>query len=190
MILIQIQDLDLKIEETWLFDLWEFYVSIVRARERKESSKLPKHNISSQFSSGGAEEATKSLTLARSFLQSPNAITASKKVYIRELILGYMRCSLWYYKRGNWSSTVDDLIEGRYDIFLSPSILSHRMSDKAIPDEAFRQWSENVAFGDAEDSMSASTVNLVSAIIPSISDASVSFQGKLIEHVFETQGML
>lgn len=61
------------------------------------------------------------------------------------------------------------------------------MSDKGASDEEFKQWSENIALGD-NDALSPSTINLVSAIIPSISDASISFQGKLIEHVFETQG--
>jgi len=128
--------------------------------------------------------------MARDFLHGQGAISSTKKVYIRELILGYMKISLWYYKRYAWSSGIEDerINSARYELFLSPSILSQRMPDKNSSDEAFKNWSELTEFTDIDGILSPSTINIVSAIIPSISDASVSFQGKLIEHVFETQG--
>ena len=130
------------------------------------------------------------MKISRNFLDNSGAISISKKVYIKELILGYMKISLWYYKRNAWSPIIEEeLVDSApYELFLSPKLLSQRLSDKGSSDEAFKQWSEHTVFGDSTDGVSSSTINVVSAIIPSISDASISFQGKLIEHVFETQG--
>ena len=172
-------------DESLLFDLWEFYVAITKSRERKNLCR----NIQQtppQFSSCGKEETEDIQAFACDFLNNgPGAIATSKKVYIRELIMGFMKISLTYYKRKN-AALEDDLNTARYELFLSPKVLSQRTSDRNTSDE-FKQWSENNTYfaDESDDSPSPATINIVSAIIPSISDASISFQGKLIEHVFE-----
>lgn len=177
----------MKIEESWLFDLWQFWVACLKSRGRKERSNA-QQQPKSLYSIDNEKEIDEALATASNFLNNPGTVT-SKKVYIRELILSYMKISLWYYKRSAWTGAEEELINSaRYDLFLSPSILSQRISDKSNSDEAYRQWSENSAFGDNTNVLSPSTINIVSAIIPGITDASISFQGKLIEHVFETQG--
>ena len=188
----KLQDLDLRIDESWLFDVWEFYVAIAKSREKKEHTKQPQYRSRSLFSTAGKEETSALIKMSRDFLDNSGAIIISKKVYIKELILGYMKISLWYYKKNAWSPSIEEELNDSvpYELFLSPKLLSQRLSDKGSADEAFKQWSEHTAFGDSNDGVSSSTINVVSAIIPSISDASISFQGKLIEHVFETQGEL
>ena len=165
-------------------------MAVAKSRERKEEhTKQTIQQTPPQFSSGGGEETEDIQAFARDFLKKgPSAIATSKKVYIRELILGFMKISLSYYKRRN-AVLEDDLNTARYELFLSPKVLSQRMSDRNTSDEAFKQWSENNTdfAAESDDSPSPSTINIVSAIIPSISDASISFQGKLISHVFEGQ---
>ena len=34
---IQVQEMDLKVEESWLYDLWEFYLDVVKKREARAS---------------------------------------------------------------------------------------------------------------------------------------------------------
>lgn len=202
----QVQDLDLKIEETWLFDLWEFYVGVTSARrklraksrEKNEDTAEPAQDRSYHFMTRSKEEITVALTTATNFLmpvQRTHAIgghfSISKKVYIKELILGYMKISLSYFKSPRiWSAGFLDnefTDSVRYELFLSPNALAQRISDKGTSDEAYKQWSENTILGESVGRSTLSTINIVSAIFPSISDASIRFQGKLIEHVFETQ---
>jgi hypothetical protein len=81
---VQVQNLDLKIEEAWLFDMWEFYVAIAKSRERKGLGIEPlQKNETAQFSTGAEEHTNKAMSFANAFLQSTGVATSSKKVYIR-----------------------------------------------------------------------------------------------------------
>eukprot|EP00804_Cyclotella_cryptica_P020229 CCRYP_010930-RC/>CCRYP_010930-RC protein AED:0.04 eAED:0.04 QI:95/1/1/1/0.91/0.91/24/65/5640 len=203
---LEVQDIDLKIEETWLFDLWEFYVGVTTARreartksrDKNEGTTETAQDRSYHFMTRSDEELTIALTTASTFLMPvwrthavSGHLSISKKVYIRELILGYMKISLSYFKSPRiWSAGYldDEFTEAaRYELFLSPNALAQRISDKTTSDEAYKQWSENTPLAESEERSPLSTINIISAIFPSISDASIRFQGKLIEHVFETQ---
>jgi hypothetical protein len=182
-----------------VFDLWEFYVAMAAKREARAKLQKNEHNIQSQhqdqshFSYGKEEDTESALATASGFIaNSLKSPSMSKKVYIKELILGYMKISLSYFKspRNVWYSffSEDETIDSaRYQLFLSPIALSHQISEKNTADDAFTRWSENTALVES-DEVSLSTINIISAIVPSISEASIRFHGKLIEHVFESRG--
>lgn len=77
--------------------MWEFYVAIAKARERKGlGNESLQKNVSSQFSAGSEEHTNKALSFANAFLQSTGMATTSKKVYIRGeqvIYTSYLNCT-------------------------------------------------------------------------------------------------
>ena len=170
-----LEEMDLKIEEMWLFEVWEFYFHVMKKRDARLQSK--QKIVHSKTSKGFAEDddMDNAMTNAFSFLQADSEVDRRKKIYVCELMFGYTKINLSYYKssKGNFSST--DTSESTVFGIGDPRL------------EGVRQW-----FGERDDSADDRThsdhVNMFSTVFPSISDAPIKFQGKLIEHVFEFEG--
>ena len=165
---VQVQEMDLKIEESWLYDIWEMYVDVTKKREARaklhlHQDKMTKTMSKTMFEGGNSNNAA-AINKASAFLRQDEKPKKKKKIYVRELILGYMKVNLSYFKsKNNWNSE--------------------------LPDEAnvdtFQQWSQNVT-ADIEEDNRASLQFL--ELFPSISDAPIRFHGRLLNHVYEPEG--
>ncbi len=173
---LRLEEMDLKIEEMWLFEVWEFYFHVTKKREARA---LARQEIVPTKSSRGFEEdndSERAIQNAYAFLQVDRKVKRLKKIYVCELLFGYTKINLSYFKsaKGNLSSsdTSEDMMIG---------------TGNQVGLEAFRQWSEETD-GDTDERNHFAHVNVISTVFPSISDAPIKFQGKVIEHVFEFEG--
>ena len=190
---IQVQEMDLKIEEALLYDVWQFYLDAAKTREARASRW---HKVSrANFSADAFEVGNNNIdpvNMARFFLKHDKKIKR-KKIYVKELILGFFKVNLSYFKstrssRGSLSSSREipvnaDSSELRPLRILLSSEQSGRNSSAA--DDAYLQWSENFDAGVDEMTPFAS---IISAVFPRISDAPVRFNERIIYHVYESEG--
>jgi len=214
-IALALQELNLTIDEVWLFNLWEFFIGVLIRREAKKKKSKTKE---SELSSFGASFNMPSVSYgAFSTLASPsedpndlllilgdadNASSAlqAKKIYIEQLVLGFVKVNLSYVKKvkgnrdgirvgqsGHESSDADRnnsvQISGPTTTQTSRQ-LAHSNGD------VFRRWSEHTHDEDlwTEDGgkFSQNLPTIIATVFPAITDAPVRLQGKVIEHVFET----
>lgn len=173
---LQLEEMDLKIEETWLFEVWELYFHIMKKREARLllREKIVHSKSSRAFAHG--EDQERAIKNAQVLLQVDRDVKKLKKIYVRELILGYTKINLSYFKSAKGNSASSDTSE---DVLLG--------YQNQVGLDAFRQWSEEID-GDLDERTHFAHVNMISAVFPSISDAPIKFQGKLIEHMFEFEG--
>lgn len=170
---LRLEEMDLKIEEMWLFEIWDFYFHVMKKREARALArqKIVHTRSSRRFEEDG--DLDRAIQNATSFLQVDREVKRLKKIYVSKLLFGYTKINLSYFKsaKGNLSSTdtTEDMIHGSEN------------------QDAFRQWSENTD-GDVDERSHFAHVNMISTVFPSISDAPIKFQGKVIEHVFEYEG--
>ena len=115
-----LQEMDLTLEEAWMFELWEFFIGILRRIDMRNMS-----TFSSRMISTDVDRAVEFAVLARSTPrgslveeytaepaleallaenQDASYNPAEKKVYVGQLLLGYMKINLSYLKgrRSNW----------------------------------------------------------------------------------------
>lgn len=184
--------MDLKIEESWLYDVWEFYLDVVKKREERANlwQQGKKVSLASATSFEG-ESILSSIDKASLFLKEDKK-SKKKKIYVRLLILGSYRANFSYFKsaKGSWASSdssEEALIDvDRLELFPSPTPMSNGQQSAAA-DDAYRKWSENMTDNVDERSHHAN-INIISAVFPSISEAPIRFEEKIIEHVYESDG--
>jgi len=173
---LQLEDMDLKIEEMWLFEVWEFYFHVMKKREARL---FARQKIVHTKSSRGFEEeddSERAIQNATSYLQVDREMKRLKKIYVCKLAFGYTKINLSYFKSAKSNLSSSDTSE---DTLLG--------SGNQVGLDAFRQWSEETN-GEVDERNHFAHVNMISTVFPSISDAPIKFQGKQIEHVFEFEG--
>jgi len=191
---LQVQEMDLKIEEAWLFDLWEFMMDITKKREARTRLRH-KENLNTslcQHAFGVTDEMKDPLSAAAAFLDGTCDSKVAKRIYIGELILGYMKFNLSYFKSTKISSSQDAPDDMLIDIeslesYVSPILLASRYPAVQRGDDAFSKWSENLDIS-SNDEGHHLNINIISTIFPSISEAPIKFSGKMLEHIFEMEG--
>ncbi len=192
-IIVHLEELDLRIEENWMFDLWAMYSSMQKKLQAMQKSVTRRttgrastktHNIS--FNEGfvtdhtishQSDELTQALNQTKRDKDDLEAeAKASNKIYIDELMLGLVKVNISYIKKSIRNNRRGDQSKkkGKY---------LHR------PAEIFRRWSELGYDEDwtASDSRkSRYSPDVISAIFPAISTAPVRVSGKALYNVFET----
>lgn len=173
---LQLQEMDLKIEETWLFEVWEFYFHVMKKRDARLLSREKVVHTKSSMRFAHDDDSERMFKNVTTFLQVDREVKRLKKIYVRELMLGYTKINLSYFKSAKGNLASSDAFE---DILVG--------FQNQVGSDAFRQWSEEID-GDVDERTHFAHVNMISAVFPSISDAQIKFQGKLIEHMFEFEG--
>jgi C2 domain len=122
---VSLQELDLTVEEAFIFAVWEFIISVVRRREVKRkvvggstgnssrSRDRPGLLSTTQFRSGssqvGTVEGNPESTLYTVLFgdNSSGELLNDQRVYVEQLLLGFVKINLSYLKgkRGNWELT-------------------------------------------------------------------------------------
>jgi C2 domain/SHR-binding domain of vacuolar-sorting associated protein 13 len=123
---VSLQELDLTVEEAWMFGVWEFIVSVIRRREGKrkvngsaamtEKKRRDRHfllSTTTKFRPGSRKtlnlECNPQSSL-HTILLGENAsgeLLNDNKVYVEQLLLGFVKVNLSYSKgkRGRWELT-------------------------------------------------------------------------------------
>ncbi|KAL9189742.1 hypothetical protein ACHAXT_009417 [Thalassiosira profunda] len=184
-IAMQVEEMDLKIEESWLFDVWAFYLDVMRNRERRVNVWKQDSKSDLCTTTFEAENSDTALDKASLFLREGQK-AKRKKIYVRELLLGFAKVNLSYFKsKGAWGTGESDETPFDVDLFSSPYLLRSKGAVDQQGADAFRQWSEDLQ-GDGDER--APGINIISAVFPSISEAPIRFQERQILHVFESEG--
>ena len=174
--------MDLKIEESSIHDVWEFYLDVMKNREARANIWQPQ-DTKINFYSFEVEECGNSIEKASSFLKEDKK-AKTKKIYIQELFLGSIKVNLSYFKslKSSWGNS--DLSEETAvdEPFLQPGQQSGA--------DAYRQWSEDSYHDNDSDERSqyADTISGQLGLFPSISEAPIKFQKRIIAHVYESEG--
>ena len=226
-IALELQEIDFRVEEVWIFDVWEFILRVRRRREAKmkvrcrvakkdEERRLPESRLFATDNAFILHENKKN-ELSEILDIDEESITATqsdrqpgKKIYIKQLLLGFVKVNLSYIKssKGPWespySSSPDFIMRNRDDNTKSPSTTGDsgwsyydQSEDRMVRQAAqrgkdiFRRWSEDSGeelwTGDVDRLGHHNLPHLISAMFPAITDAPVRLQGKILMHVFETQ---
>lgn len=189
---VQVQEMDLKIEEALLYDVWQFYLDVAKTHEARASrwNKVSRANFSADNFEAGQN--SDPVEMAKLFLKQDKKIKR-KKIYVKELILGFFKVNLSYFKssrssRGSMNSSREISVNADCSELLPLRIpLSSDQSDRnsLAADDAYLQWSENFDFGVDERTPFAS---IISAVFPRISNAPIRFNERIIYHVYESEG--
>ena len=94
---IHIQEMDLKIEESAIHDVWEFYFDVMKNREARASNAWQPQDNKINVCSFEVEESVNSIDKASNFLKQDRKVK-TKKIYIQELFLGSLKVNLSYFK--------------------------------------------------------------------------------------------
>ena len=98
---VSLREMDLTVEESWIFELWDFFMGIKRRRTAKRRTEqgqptdfqLTSDNCFSQSEGGDAE-----VQPLLAILQADAAGASRAKLYIEQLILGFVKVNLSYIK--------------------------------------------------------------------------------------------
>ena len=112
---ISLQELDVTIEEPWLFDVWDFLISVVRRREMKQkafgrskSLYLPDLGSAteSNIADGFLDHGSSGTSLLDTLFDNDSS-GSERKTYVEQLLLGYVKVNLSYFKgrRAPWELT-------------------------------------------------------------------------------------
>jgi len=222
-----LQEMDVRVEEVWLFEAWEFFNRILQRRDAKK--KLHTVGGNDSANQGGLHTDRYSFSDSADSVQAENELRAhiqrgleqrkgvdeekvddSKKLYIAQLLLGYVKINLSYIKSvkgsrrddagpssdrrqkpsdSTTSATVMDfpgLSLGKDTPMMSASAGGKRTGDDGSA-ELHRRWSEGVYDYATEGGSKRvrNLPNLISTVFPAITGAPIRLQGKTIEHMFE-----
>uniref|UniRef100_A0A7S4MN01 C2 domain-containing protein n=1 Tax=Odontella aurita TaxID=265563 RepID=A0A7S4MN01_9STRA len=224
-IAVELQELDLRVEEAWIFDLWEFLIRVLRRREAMANARKTTVDLLDSWKPSRSDAFTSSIFLDNSSgdavidlfeslgMNSAGSSSyqddqAVKKIYIKELLLGFVKINLSYIKsakaRGTFSrdeSAMPPAEDSERGEFLGFAIsegwtyydqVEDKMSRQAAhrEREIFRRWSEDsgadIWAGSTDSFAQRNLPHLISAVFPTITNAPIRLQGKHLGHVFET----
>eukprot|EP00977_Amphora_coffeiformis_P017422 scaffold5683_cov156-Amphora_coffeaeformis.AAC.11 len=141
---VSISEFDLSIEERFLFQLYDFFVSL-RLRSSKKPEGRQQLKTDARASSGGQwaaqEDENEEPPLLSIVSDLGSSEQADRRVYIQQLCLGVLRFNISYFK-GKKESKKSYEIEGWAD----PQTLG--VAEPAGSD-AFRRWSQNTSHDEA-----------------------------------------
>ena len=182
---IRLEELDLKIEESWVFDLWDMYLRLQKRFDVMQKSIARKANSKNMHAAENNRDETAFSINNNTLEESHTVIDAitqmkrdkdgveakmEKKFYIEHLILSDVKLNISYIK------SIREKVETTLEY-------GDQMS------EIFRRWSE---FGYDEDyrndasGKSRHDPMIYSAVFPAISDAPVYVNEKFLEYLFVT----
>ena len=209
---LNIQEVDINIYETWMFDVWDFYTKQVYRHEIKRKAchrddlsrnsrdlSPPRKNSSGmrlyatdKFNQSHSEVAF--FIDARKSTKSPssNDKRSPKKIFIETLVLSCVKMNMSYLKGyfHNADETIDDLSSGyEFGEGITFKIHDKNDSNEKTQMDQFQRWSEGQVKEDwdkSESQRSNTLPKLISTLFPAITDAPIRFSGKLWNNVFET----
>jgi hypothetical protein len=192
------QEMDLTVEEPCVYELWEFFMAVMtRKRIKKRAMKGQQHadvvsRKANVFHSFEVDTSNPSLFTVLQSAGNRGALSQKQKMYVEQLILGLVKINLSYVKGKKQNFEVTENGKNAFQNFTITSgggqiIDSDRKKD--YQSEVFTRWSQLTSDEDSVLGSAGAQNNLpsiIAAVFPSVSDAPIRLQGKLVEHVFES----
>jgi hypothetical protein len=155
---VALQEMDFTVEESWIFELWDFLMSVTRKHKaKKRTLKGQRHadavsrneNI---FAAVDEQESVKpSLFSALQAAGERSETAEKKKVYVEHLILGLMKVNLSYVKGKKQSFDLDDQgsralrtmeLKDIQNFALAAGGIQFGSMSKSEQSEVFTKWSQ------------------------------------------------
>ena len=158
---VALQEMDLTVEEAWIFDLWEFFMGIMRRQrakkqtvkgERRADVLLTSENC---FAASDSEDTETDPTLL-SLLETEGdgeSPSTRRKVYIEQLILGLVKLNLSYVKGKNkqsWELTDEGARKIKHleakelpNLAIASGAINLGNQEKKDQSETFVRWSQH-----------------------------------------------
>jgi len=195
---VALQEMDLTVEEPRIFELWDFFMAVLsRKRMKIRAVRGQQHaDVISRkkniFTSTKHDDVSKSSLFE--IIQSVGdrgARSQKQKMYVEQLILGLVKINLSYVKGKKQNFELSE--KGVYDVRDFTMVTGGGHGNGSDPkkndqSEIFMKWSQLTSDQDsALDSAGAHNLpGIIAAVFPSVSDAPIRLQGKIVEHVFES----
>lgn len=155
---VYLQEMDLTVEEFWIFELWDFFMGIMRRSQVKRSNLKGRKaadalsQVDNCFVNNGEDEGFGPSLL--SILEGPGsgAAGSKKKFYIEQLILGLVKINLSYIKgkKHSWDATEQGPISIKnLEVSELPNLAAATTRSKANTNaksdqsDAFQRWSQH-----------------------------------------------
>ncbi|KAG7355258.1 vacuolar-sorting-associated protein 13 C-terminal domain containing protein [Nitzschia inconspicua] len=196
---VALREMDLTVEESWIFELWDFFVAVTRRRkakkqtikgQRREDAVAKNENIFVAVDE--IEEAKPSLFSLLQAAGDRSDSAEKRKVYIEHLILGLMKVNLSYVKGKKHNFELNEqgskALKEIQNFAMATGGIQFGSVPKSDQSEVFTKWSQ-MTFEDDSLINTGGVYNLpgiIAAVFPSVSDAPIRLQGKAIDHVFES----
>jgi hypothetical protein len=153
-----LEEMDLTIEESWLFDLWDFFIGVVRRREVRQKANRSFENdmkggdllltLESRFNNIEPRDQDSPGLISLLVGEHAEESSSSRKVYVEQLVLGLLKVNLSYVKgkkqtweltdKGDWvSKTMDPTIQALSQTFGGDG------GEDGDPSEMFTRWSQH-----------------------------------------------
>ena len=145
-----VEEMDLTVEESWLFDLWDFFIGVVRRREvrKKANRSFAADTKKNQFLS----TESRFIDIESSEPEAPSLLSllvgehasgeTSGKVYVEQLVLGLLKVNLSYVKgkKQTWELTEKgDWVSKAFD----SNYQTQNEGEAGDPSELFTRWSQH-----------------------------------------------
>ncbi|CAB9515429.1 Putative vacuolar protein sorting-associated protein [Seminavis robusta] len=203
-----LEEMDLTIEESWLFDLWDFFIGVVRRREVRQ-----KANRSFEVDTKGNElqRENRFTNIEPPDPDTPGLMSllvgehseedaSAGKVYVEQLVLGLLKVNLSYVKgkkqlaweltdKGDWvSKTMDPAFHVISQNLGVSGVVGEE--EEGDPSELFMRWSQHTydedLWAERQGKRSQNLKGIIGAVLPNVSDAPIRLQGKVLDNVFES----
>jgi hypothetical protein len=155
---VYLQEMDLTVEEFWIFELWDFFMGVIRRSrvkrntfEGKKAAADALSQVENCFINNEEEHAFGPSLL--SILEGPGsgASGSKKKFYVEQLILGLVKINLSYIKgkKHSWEADQGALSIKNLEVTELPNLAAAKSRNKANsnvkPDQsdAFQRWSQH-----------------------------------------------
>ena len=109
---VALQEMDLTVEESWIFEIWDFFMAISKKQKVKRRSAKGQRRADAMISGDNCFTATededKQIESLMSILEAEGEKASTKtKLYVEQLILGLVKVNLSYIKgkKQNWELT-------------------------------------------------------------------------------------
>jgi C2 domain/SHR-binding domain of vacuolar-sorting associated protein 13/PDZ domain len=150
---VALREMDLTVEESWIFELWDFFMGVKRRRKAKRSTELGRKTADFLLTTDNCfsqtkEDASEVLPLL-SLLELEAEGGPKAKLYIEQLILGLVKVNLSYIKGKKQSFELSDmgakaLRTGEFSTLAlaTSSILPENRQRVGDQSEIFLKWSQ------------------------------------------------
>eukprot|EP00934_Nitzschia_sp_Nitz4_P002078 Nitzschia sp. Nitz4//scaffold140_size61219//29533//49080//NITZ4_006440-RA/size61219-augustus-gene-0.64-mRNA-1//-1//CDS//3329536227//2078//frame0 len=196
------QEMDLTVEESWVFELWEFITGVMRRRTARKVSLNGKRRADFLLTTKNcfvSDEDSDNVALLDVLQGTDQGGPGSNnsKVYIEQLILGLVKVNLSYvkgkkqsYEMSNRGARVLKSLEAGElpNLGFAANRESIGQLGRSDQSETFARWSQHMYDDELIDRNGYNLPAIIAAVFPSVSDAPIRLQGKVIDHVFESSG--
>lgn len=209
-IAVALEEMDLRIEERCMLDIWELFYGIFRRYDASKDAfmfaPLDNDQIFNKFSKNYFEDCSQAnrMNEVMDFMSSISSEDAgrrgnkSKLIYIEKLMLGPVKFNVSYVKSVRndklYQNEMLTISHGKFvpQVTLNGNKRNSDVTQKSLVRrraESFKRWSElghDEDWSTDTDKRTRNFQNVITAAFPAITDAPIRINGKAIDNIFES----